>query len=399
MTMVTKRLVAGFLGSCLVAQSLLGNALSSAFRAEGSDLEYNLDRDEALQCYRRGVDADPGDPASYRAVAGTFFLAIAFHRGAVTMDDFLDEQVTRDTIDVPRPPAELRAGFRENAEHALALAEQQVRAHPTDAEAHYQMGQTIGLLASYLATVDGEVFRAFRFGRRAYEENSRTLELDPARKDAALIVGSYQYIVSTRSMPIRWFARIAGIVPNKLHGIQLIREAAQYPGENQVDAQLALALIYNREHQYGDALQVLSDLQARYPRNRLLWLEAGSTALRQRRFDEAERILDEGFAKLSRDPRPRAFGEDALWHFRRGAARVGLRRVSEAKSDLEAALTGEARNWVRGRAHSELGKLADLAGDRRAAVREYGVALQIGTTDADAPGIAEAKRLMDHPYR
>jgi hypothetical protein len=158
MAMVTKRLVAGFLGACLVSQSLLGNAASSAFRTQGSELEYNLDRDEALQCFRQGVDADPGDSASYRAVAGTYFLAIAFRRGAVTMDDFLDEQVTTHTIDMPKPPAELRAGFQENAERALKLAEQQLRANPADPEAHYQVGQTIGLLASYMAPVDGEVF-------------------------------------------------------------------------------------------------------------------------------------------------------------------------------------------------------------------------------------------------
>ena len=85
----------------------------------------------------------------------------------------------------------MRAGFSRNAERALQLAEQQVQAHPNDADSHYQLGSTIGLMASYSATIDGRIFAAFTLARRTYKENPGALAIDPRRHDAGLIVGVY----------------------------------------------------------------------------------------------------------------------------------------------------------------------------------------------------------------
>jgi tetratricopeptide (TPR) repeat protein len=370
----------------------------SELRAQGDEHEYNLQFEQALSRYTQAVDADPADPASYRAVAATYFLRIAFLRGAVTADTFLGGGVESDTLDVPKPPAELATAFRTNAERALRLAEQQVQRRPNDAEAHYQLGATIALLASYSATVDGQVFAAFKFARNAYKENSRALELDPRRKDAGLIVGAYQYVVSTRSMPVRILARIGGLDGNKAQGIEMIEAAARYPGENQTDARFLLVLIYNREQRYDDALKVLAELQGRYPGNRLLWLEAGGTALRAGRFQDGKHILDGGFAKLSEGPAPRAFGEEALWHYKRGACLVGLRRDADAALDLRTALQKEARGWVHARAHTELGKLADVISDRTTARQEYRIALQLAKAADDPVGVATAEQLLSKPY-
>jgi tetratricopeptide (TPR) repeat protein len=360
----------------------------------GNDLEYNLDLDEALTRFRQAVESQPEDPASLRAVAGTYLLKIAFSRGVFTVDDFLGD-ATADTVRVPKPPGELTSPFRENAQRALAAAERQVRSHPQDPDAHYQLGTTIGLLASYSATVDGQLFGAIKFAHRAYKESSTALMLEPRRKDAGLIIGMYQYVVSTRSFPVRWLARVAGLGSNRSRGIEMIEAAGRYPGEDQTDAQLALLLIYNRERRYDDALSMLAELRAHYPRNRLLWLESGATALRAGHFDQAERFLDEGISRLAADGRPRAFGEEALWHYKRGAARARLNRAVEARSDLSAALTGQSRDWVRGRAHFELGRLADLAGDRKAAVGEYRAAVRLAKADEDAIGLTEAERWLD----
>lgn len=380
--------------TCVLNLSTAANPASSRLRAQGDDLEYNLDFPAALTFFQQAVEAEPDSAAGYRAVAAVSMLQIAFRRGAVTADDFLGDEVTGETLEMPKPPLELASEFRENAQRALVLAEQQARTHPNDAEAHYQVGTTIGLLASYSATVDGQILGAFKYARRGYKENSRALELDPGRKDCGLLIGTYQYIVSTRSFPVRWFARVAGLESNKAHGIQLIEDAARYPGDNQTDAQLALVLIYNRERRYDEALTILQHLQTRYPRNRLLWLEAGATEMRAQHFEAAEQLLDEGLGKFTEDPRPRAFGEKALWHYKRGAVRVRLRRTAEARSDLLAALTGDARVWVQGRTHAELGRLADLTGDHRGALLEYRKAVQLAKADTDSIGLAEAQQLL-----
>ena len=144
---------------------------------------------------------------------------------------------------------------------------------------------------------------------------------------------------------------------------------------------------------------MIGELQQRFPRNRLLWLEAGSTALRAGRPAEARAALEEGLARLSRDPRPRAFGEDARWRYAYGAALVAMKDSAAAERELRIALAGAARDWVRGRVHTELGKLADLAGDRPRAFDEYRRADRLCRQDHDVDCSDEANGLMKAGYR
>jgi predicted Zn-dependent protease len=58
---------------------------------------------------------------------------------------------------------------------------------------------------------------------------------------------------------------------------------------------------------------LIKELQQRYPRNRLLWLEEGNTLLRAGRAADATAALEEGLARLARDARPRAPGEESRW--------------------------------------------------------------------------------------
>src|SRR5262249_12124305 len=152
-------------------------------------------------------------------------------------------------------------------------------------------------------------------------------------------------------------------------------EASAYPADARPEALFALIVMYSREGNYDAALRVIEQLQGEYPRNRLLWLEAGSTALRAGPAGEARRQLAEGLSKLSRDRRPRAYGEDARWRLHYGAVLVALHEVAGARRELSAVLTAETHDWVRGRAHNELGKLADLTGDRAEATKRFALAV------------------------
>jgi tetratricopeptide (TPR) repeat protein len=208
----------------------------------------------------------------------------------------------------------------------------------------------------------------------------------------------YRYVVSLMPLPMRMMAYVAGFGGGKERGLQMIEEAAAYPSDSQADARFALVLLYNREARYGDALKQLYELQRRFPRNRLLWLEAGATALRGGRAPEAEQQLDTGLRMLASDTRPRMFGEDALWHQKRGTARVALNRLDEAEIDLRSAAMGEARRWVQGRAFAELGKIADLRSNRSAARVNFQKAVAMAQDDNDPIGAEAAGRWVDAPY-
>ena len=371
---------------------------SARLRARAYDLAYNLDYDEATRTMEAAVKADPSDPAAERGLATIPWLLISFSRGAATVDDYLGS-ISRQNVAMRQPPAELASRFTRHASRALQLAEAQVARNPRSADALYQLGAIVGLQASYVATVEGKILAAFRAARRAYDAHEQVLELDPSRRDAGLVVGTYRYIVSVMSLPIRMLAYVAGFGGGKERGLEMIEQAAASGSEAAPDAKFALVLLYNREGRHADALRVLADLQRLYPRNRILWLEAGATALRGGRAEEAERQLAAGLKMLGADKRTRMFGEEALWLQKHGAALVALNRPAAAEPELKRALSLEARRWVTGRVHAELGKIADLRGDRAGARAQFERAAAMGDEDNDPIGAAAARRFIETPYR
>jgi tetratricopeptide (TPR) repeat protein len=380
----------GLLAAAPPAQA---NRASEALRAKASAHVFNLEHAEAMAAFKEAVAADPSDAAAYRGLATSYWLSITFTRGNMTIDDYLG-RVTKPNPTLVPPPPETVTAFRDAIDKAIAIAKQRLAANPKDADAHYQLGAAVGLRASYTATVDGSVTGAFRAAREAYDEHEQVLSLDPRRKDAGLIVGTYRYIVATLSLPLRMMAYVAGFGGNREKGIRLIEEAASYAGENQTDSRFALILLYNRERRYADALAQLALLRERYPRNRLVWLETGSTLLRAGRYTEAERFFDDGLTRFAGDQRPRMFGEDALWYFKRGTARAWNGKPKEAEPDLRKALVLPGRKWVYARAHLELGRIAVNAGNKAAARDDLQQALALGESDNDPGTAEEARRLM-----
>jgi hypothetical protein len=367
---------------------------STALRARAAAELYDLDRDRAMATFREAVAADPDDAGAHRGLASALWLSITFRRGNMTVDDYIG-RINRPSVSMPPPPPETAAAFNEAIDRALAIARARVAANPGDADAHYQLGAAIGLRASYIATVEGSLLRAFRAANEAYDEHERVLELEPGRKDAGLIVGTYRYIVSTLSLPARLAAYAAGFGGGRERGIRMIEEAAAFGGDNETDARFALVLIYNRERRYDSALQQLGVLRERYPRNRLVWLESGSTSLRAARPADAERVLSEGFAAFAGDSRPRMFGEEAIWYYKRGTARAALGLAATAEQDLRKSTALEARSWVHGRARMELGKLSIKAGRRDGAARaDLEAAARLCAADNDPLFAAEARRLL-----
>jgi tetratricopeptide (TPR) repeat protein len=220
------------------------------------------------------------------------------------------------------------------------------------------------------------------------------MELDKRRQDAGLIVGTYRYLIAGMALPMRWMAYAAGFGGGKEKGLTLVKEAADYGGDNRIDARVALVLLYNRERRYDEALQQLERLRTEFPRNRLFWLETGGTLLRAGRHAEANRVLTEGIDRFAGDTRTRMFGEEALWFQKRGEARAAIGFVAEARHDLHRSLEYEGRRWVHGRARLELGRVALKTNDRAGAGTELKTALTLCESDNDQPCANEARRLL-----
>ena len=384
-------LLAGLLAGILPSPAQPPDA--AAVTKQAFQLAYNLDHDRAVGLLRDASNRSPDDPALHRALASILWLNMLFSRGAVTVDHYLGS-FSRTQVELRAPPPELDAAFRAHVSRAIELAERRVAASPRDAQAHYDLGSAVGLHASYIATVQGKMLAGFTAARRAFDAHERVLELDPARKDAGLVVGTYRYVVSTLGLPMRMMAYVVGFGGGRERGIRMLQETAAYGGESTTDAMFALVLVYNRERRYAEALEVLGRLRQMYPRNRLVVLEAGSTALRGGRFAQAEGLLTEGLAMLAKETRGRMPGEEALWRYKRGAARAGLNQQEAALADLRAASGGDAPPWVSGRAHAELARLSLARGDRTAAAAQATAAQTLCAKGNDPPCVEQARRLL-----
>jgi tetratricopeptide (TPR) repeat protein len=376
---------------------------SDALRLKALQLAYDLDHDPALDLLRRAVALAPEDPAPHRTLASVLWLHVLFRRGAVTVDHYLGS-FSRSSVDLGKPPADIDQEFRSHVSRAIALAERRVESNPRDPQAHYDLGAALGLQASYVATVEGKLLAGFRASRRAYDEHEKVLALDPSRTDAGLIVGTYRYVVSTLALPMRMLAYVAGFGGGRERGIQMLERTAGLgpapdrsrlqESDSRTDALFALVLVYNRERRFDDAMRALQELRRLYPRNRLLLLEEGATALRGGRAQRADELLTEGLEMLEMERRARIPGEEQLWRYKRGKARAALGRTAPALDDLQRATSTDSQAWVQGRARVEVGRLALQRGDRGAAAGEARQAEALCERGRDPVCVQDARALL-----
>lgn len=96
---------------------------------------------------------------------------------------------------------------------------------------------------------------------------------------------------------------------------------------------------------------------------------------------------------LAKDTRPRMPGEEGLWHYKRAAARVMLKRTADAQADLAIALKPDSLRWVQGRAHLESARLSAQQGDREAAKRSAANAIAACEAGNDPICVEEARKI------
>jgi tetratricopeptide (TPR) repeat protein len=288
--------------------------------------------------------------------------------------------------------------FKTQIERAKRLAEARLKALP-DAEAHYQTGATSALAAMYMATVEGRTSGAFREGRHAVHEMELARKLEPGRRETGLVLGMSEYTVSTLSWPVRLGAGLFGLSGNRAHALALLEEAAHPTSETEGDALLVLMIAYSREGSWTAAAERLGRLQARFPGNRLLRLNAGAMAIEARQFLLAERALAETPSADAVAQIPIVTGERALWLLKRGTARAALGRAEDAAVDLDAALAAGPRDWVRGRTYYQLASLALARGDSSKALRHLDLAIDLGKRSGDDVALRAAETLRSRSRR
>jgi Flp pilus assembly protein TadD len=198
---------------------------------------------------------------------------------------------------------------------------------------------------------------------------------------------------------VRALARLSGLSGDRETALALLNEAATPGTETESDALLLLMIVDSREHRAADALPRLQRLQKRHPHNRLFWLNEGAAALLAGQPERADVALSRGVAVQAWTAGPAVLGESALWFAHRGTARARLDRITEAERDLATGLVSAPRDWVRGRIHAQLGRIAVAAGDLERARHQFLAAIEFSQRGGDRGTSKEANDSLDSTTR
>jgi tetratricopeptide (TPR) repeat protein len=251
------------------------------------------------------------------------------------------------------PDADQR--FNAAITRAMERSQALVNQNPKDAEALYTLGVAFGLRANYSFLFRKAWVDSLRDATSARKIHARLIAIEPNNTDAHLVQGIHDYVVGSLS----WRYRVLGLLASGR--------------QNNIDAKIILTAIYRREKRSQDAIPLLEDLIARFPRNPLL------------RFELAQVYTDVG-------NKDQALAEIAAIQKRKQSGAPGFQGITEEKiqyvtgnllfqqSDLDGALEHMKKatsnssvldlntrvlSWMR------LGQIHDLRGERGQALAAY----------------------------
>jgi tetratricopeptide (TPR) repeat protein len=341
-------------------------------RTEGNDLLYNLDYQTARDRYLRMTKMAPDHPAGYVYLANNLWLETlnASRRlttSVYTSGSFYVQDAEEDEVNRKR-----EREFNELIKQALAVTKARLDRNPQDVEALYYSAAAQGLRAGYSVSVKRSFRKAIGDANGSIKIQKRVIKLDPNYTDAYLSIGLYEYVID--SLPFFWrtLARLAGLSGSKKRGIEhleMVAERGKYAAD---DARVLLIGIYGREGKPDRALELISYLANKYPRNYLFGVERAAMLYKMNRADEG----NNAFADMLKDERIAQAATDLI--------NYQWAENLTAKGDYAAAIERytSVKRWQKSEpglvslAHLHAGQALDMLGKREEAVAEYQIVLR-----------------------
>jgi predicted Zn-dependent protease len=377
----------------------LGAALFGATEpvlSTGFDHFYNLEYDQAVSDFTAETAARPQDPEAWNHLAQAILYRAMFHNGALESELFggTNPFYHRQKLNMP---ADAEQQFSAAINQAMERSQVLLSQNPKDTEALYASGVAYGLRANYSFLFRKAWIDSLRDVTSARKIHAKLIAIDPNNMDAHLVQGIHDYVVGSLSWRYRVLGLLAGFHGDKEGGVRTLQSVAANGKQNNVDAKIILTAIYRREKRSQDAVPLLDDLVARFPRNPLL------------RFELAQVYTDTG-------SKEKALAEIAAIRERKQNGAPGFERVTEEKieyvtgnllfqqRDLNGALdhmqkatTNSAAldpntrilSWMR------LGQIHDLRGERGQALAAYKEAVDCAPQSDLAK---ESRAYMTSPY-
>jgi hypothetical protein len=232
---------------------------------------YNLDYERSTQEFEKYLDKHPNDPFAVNHLLTAVLMSELYRTGAMNSGEYANDSFIGQVHHPVDPKVKDR--IKQLVERAEGLEEEQLKGNPNNVDAIYARGVTRAQFALYTALLERAWFSALRNAVGARRDHERVLELNPNYLDAKLVVGTHNYVTGSLPWSVKVAVALVGLSGSKEKGLQYLREVANAPGENAVDAKVILSLFLRREHSYDEGRGIMQGLAERYPRNYLFPLE------------------------------------------------------------------------------------------------------------------------------
>jgi tetratricopeptide (TPR) repeat protein len=254
----------------------------------GVEKLYNLYFDEAETDFKNLTKEYPDDPLYWNSLASTFWLKMLYSQQKLNIESFSlkDTFGTSESKDDVAAAEEKR--LLDTIDIAIDRAEKLLKKNPKDTHALYAEGASYASLATFNATVKRSYFTARGQAAKARDYHKKVLSIDPSYHDAEMSIGAYNYVMGILPYGFRMFLGLVGISGDgKDLGIKQIEDTARMGNQGATDAKMLLLIVYNREGRHDDALKMVDELHAKYPRNFLFEMSRAQILRKMGKFDRA----------------------------------------------------------------------------------------------------------------
>ena len=358
---------------------------------------YNLEFEEAIALFQRGIALHPDSAELHNHLAQSIVFREMYRDGALE-----SELVSGNNSFLRRPrlnpTPETEKWFLDEIAASMRLSEARLAANPKDAAAMYAQGIACGLRSDYYWVVKKAWRDSLKDATAARRLHNRVSELQPGNVDARLVQGLDDYIVGSLPLTFRMLGFLVGIRGDKEKGLRTVREVMLHGADNRIDAQDMLCALYRRENQPRKAVPLVQDLIQRYPRNYILRLElaemysmAGDGAAGLDAMREVAALKAGNAPGYDRLPWERIYYQEGtiqFWYRDLAAALENLKKAAAAGEQLD--LNIGALVWLR------MGQIYDLTNRRALALDAYQRSIAFAP---EAEAAQEARKYLGTPYR
>jgi hypothetical protein len=236
--------------------------------AQGYSAMYNLKFDDAHRDFQDYQHADPADPMGPVSNAAAY-LFFEFDRLKILHSEFFADN--QSFFSKKKPPAnpQVKRDFEAALAQSKRLADALLQKHPDDRSALLANVMRIALHADYLALIEKDNWQALTEIKQARTDADALVRKYPDCFDAYLAMGVENYLLSQKAAPVRMFLRMTGAQTNKEEGMVKLRIVAAKGEYLRPYAKILLAIAALRDGNKAEAVNLLRELAAMFPRNGL----------------------------------------------------------------------------------------------------------------------------------